>query len=176
MTRRETIQYLSIILGGSISAPAMAGLMGEKLNLATFINISAEQEALIAEIADVIIPTTSTPGAKAAGVQKYIVRMIQDCFTKEKQEQFIRGLALIETESQAKFQKNFKQIDFLQKEEIIKQSTQNNKDFFHQIKELTVIGYFTSEIGATKALVYQAIPGKYIGCMPLKSGQKAWAL
>jgi hypothetical protein len=41
--------------------------------------------------------------------------------------------------------------------------------------ELTCLGYYTSEIGATKALKYVHIPGKYEACIPLQPGQKAWA-
>jgi hypothetical protein len=44
------------------------------------------------------------------------------------------------------------------------------------MKGLTVTGYFTSEIGATQALEYLPIPGKFEACIPLKPGQKAWAL
>ena len=48
--------------------------------------------------------------------------------------------------------------------------------FFFMIKELTTTGYFTSEIGATQALEYLPIPGKFDGCMPLSPNQKTWAL
>ena len=43
------------------------------------------------------------------------------------------------------------------------------------MKELTLLGFFTSEIGATKALRYVAVPGKYVGCIPYNKGDKAWA-
>jgi hypothetical protein len=63
-----------------------------------------------------------------------------------------------------------------QKNEMLKQSTVDNKAFFLMMKGLTVTGYFTSEIGATQALEYLPIPGKFEACIPLKPGQKAWAL
>ena len=59
---------------------------------------------------------------------------------------------------------------------MVKLLTVNDKPFFQRMKELTVTGYFTSEIGATKALEYLPIPGKFEGCIPLKPNQKAWAL
>jgi hypothetical protein len=43
------------------------------------------------------------------------------------------------------------------------------------LKELTLLGYFTSEVGATKALAYEAVPGDYRGCVDLRPGQRAWA-
>jgi hypothetical protein len=70
MNRREAVQKLTLLMGGVISAPLMAGVMGERLNFGPSVEVSAEQEALLAEIADVIIPTTKTPGAKAAGAEK----------------------------------------------------------------------------------------------------------
>ena len=47
--------------------------------------------------------------------------------------------------------------------------------YFRLMKELTLLGYFTSEPGATKALRYVAVPGRYEGCIPYKKGDKAWA-
>lgn len=48
--------------------------------------------------------------------------------------------------------------------------------FFQLIRELTLLGYFTSEAGATKALAYVQVPGRYDGCVDMKPGQKAWAI
>ena len=48
--------------------------------------------------------------------------------------------------------------------------------FFRLMKELTLLGYFTSEQGAQQALVYVPVPGRYDGCIDLKPGQKAWAM
>ena len=48
--------------------------------------------------------------------------------------------------------------------------------FFTMLKDLTLTGYFTSEIGCTQALEYVAVPGRYDGCITIKPGQKAWAI
>ena len=85
-------------------------------------------------------------------------------------------MAKLDADSQAKFSKGFAGLDLAQKNEMVKLSTVNDKPFFQRMKELTVTGYFTSEIGATKALEYLPIPGKFQGCIPLKPNQKAWAL
>ena len=47
--------------------------------------------------------------------------------------------------------------------------------YFSLMKQLTLLGYFSSEIGATQALRYVAVPGRYEGCIPYKKGDKAWA-
>ncbi len=176
MNRREAVQRVALMMGGVLAAPLMAGVMGQVTNTGESVIISAEQEAFLAEVADIIIPTTDTPGAKAAGVEKFIVRVMRDCYKKEDQEKFYAGLAKLDADSQAKFGKGFVNLDVAQKNEMVKLSTVNDKPFFQRMKELTVTGYFTSEIGATKALEYLPVPGKFEGCIPLKAGQKAWAL
>jgi Gluconate 2-dehydrogenase subunit 3 len=175
MNRREAIQKVTLLLGGVMAAPLMAGAMGQVTNFGKSVKVSAEQEALLAEVADIIIPTTITPGAKAAGVEKFIVRVMRDCYEKPEQEKFYAGLAKLDADSQAKFGKGFAGLDLAQKNAMVKQSTVDNKAFFLAMKGLTVTGYFTSEIGATQALEYLPIPGRFDGCMPMKAGQKTWA-
>jgi Gluconate 2-dehydrogenase subunit 3 len=175
MNRREAIQKVTLLLGGVMAAPLMAGAMGQVTNFGKSVKVSAEQEALLAEVADIIIPTTITPGAKAAGVEKFIVRVMRDCYEKPEQEKFYAGLAKLDADSQAKFGKGFARLDLAQKNAMVKQSTVDNKAFFLAMKGLTVTGYFTSEIGATQALEYLPIPGRFDGCMPMKAGQKTWA-
>jgi len=176
MNRRDAIQQVAVLLGGMISLPTMAGVNGEILNFGDSVKVTAEQEAFLAELADVIIPTTSTPGAKAAGVEKFIIRVMRDCHPKADQEKFYSGLTQLNTESKSKFSKSFVELSDAQKNEMVKATTVSNKPFFKQMKELTVTGYFTSEIGATKALEYLPVPGRFEGCVPLKPGQKAWAI
>ncbi|MBB6004763.1 gluconate 2-dehydrogenase subunit 3 family protein [Arcicella rosea] len=176
MNRREAVQRVALLMGGVLSAPLMAGVMGQIINTGDSVSVSIEQETLLAEVADIIIPTTDTPGAKAAGAEKFIVRVMRDCYKKEDQDKFYTGLAKLDADSKTKFGKGFIELDIVQKNEMVKLNTVNDKPFFMRMKELTVTGYFTSEIGATKALEYLPIPGKFQGCVPLKPGQKAWAL
>lgn len=176
MNRREAVQRVALLMGGVLSAPLMAGVMGQVINTGDSVTVSTEQEAFLAEVADIIIPTTDTPGAKAAGAEKFIVRVMRDCYKKEDQDKFYAGLAKLDADSKAKFGKGFVELDTAQKNEMVKLATVNDKPFFLRMKELTVTGYFTSEIGTTKALAYLPIPGKFQGCVPLKPGQKAWAL
>ena len=66
----------------------------------------------------------------------------------------------------------------LDKEQKAYQTTKTKDDsshYFRMMKELTLLGFFTSEVGATKALRYVEVPGKFDGCAPYKKGDKAWA-
>ncbi|MCF2520444.1 gluconate 2-dehydrogenase subunit 3 family protein [Dyadobacter sp. CY351] len=176
MNRREAVQKITFLLGGTLSAPLMAGIMGEKLNFGPSLDISAEQEALLADVADTIIPTTGTPGAKAAGADKFITRIMRDCYEMADQKKFYSGLDKIDAQSKEVYSKGFTALDATQKNDIIKRTTVSDKPFFLQMKGLTVTGYFTSEIGATQALDYLPIPGRFDGSWPMPKGQKSWAL
>jgi len=161
--------------------------------------------AFLNEVADTILPTTSSPGAKAANVGHFMAVMVQDCYTPEDQQTFIDGISKLDDASEKQFSKKFMDItpaqrtellvglDKEQKEYTTERSKAVNADkakhsadpdykfagkpnhYFRMMKELTLLGYFTSEIGATKALRYVAIPGRYDGCVPYKKGDKAWA-
>ena len=159
-----------------------------------FFRFTSEQDALIAEVAETIIPTTDTPGAKAAGVPDFIKKMLADCYEQPVRDEFMRGLTKLDTDSTAKFGKSFVNCSPDERIEMLKAAAlQGDADrkkarakpsestlpppdpFFFVAKSLTVTGYFTSEIGCTQALRYEAVPGKYIGDLPYKKGDKAWA-
>lgn len=163
-------------MGGTLSAPLMAGIMGEKLNFGPSLDVSDQQEALLADVADVIIPATGTPGAKAAGAEKFITRVVRDCFVIDEQKKFYDGLSKVDALSKEVYGKGFSALDTAQKNDIVKKTTVSDKPFFLQMKGLTVTGYFTSEIGATQALDYLPIPGRFEGSWPMPKGQKSWAL
>jgi hypothetical protein len=175
MNRRKAIQRASLMLGGLLAAPIWAGAMGKVLNTGQSVAVSDEQELLLADLADVIIPTTTTPGAKAAGADKFIVRVMRDCYPKADQEKFYGGLAQLDQDCKTDYSKNFVRLSDSDKIAAVKKLTTTNPAFFLRMKELTVTGYFTSKIGATEALAYLPIPGKLIGCMPLEKNQKTWA-
>jgi hypothetical protein len=176
ISRRDALQRLTLLLGGALSAQLTAGLMGQVINLGPSVPVSAEQQKLLAEAADTIIPATDTPGAKAAGVEQFIMRVMRDCYVREDQEKFYDGLAKLEDESRRLHNQSFAELNTAQRNELMKHVTVSNKAFFLQLRELTVAGYFTSEIGATKALAFLPIPGRFEGDLPLEAGQKAWAI
>lgn len=174
--RRETLQRLSLLVGGTLSTQLTAGLMGQVLNDGPSLEVTDAQRALIAELADVIIPDTQTPGAKAAGVQDFIIRVIRDCHPITEQEAFYGGLAKLDQASREAHQKPFIDLDGEAKKAMVNDLIKTSRPFFQQFKKMTVTGYFTSEIGATQTLAYLPIPGKFQGDIPLEEGQKTWAI
>jgi glucoside 3-dehydrogenase (cytochrome c) hitch-hiker subunit len=189
MNRREAVKRATLLLGGALTMSgfgAFAGVLGPERGNGVEAKSIESQEGLIAEIADTIIPDTKgVPGAKAAGVGPFIVMMLQDCYTADTQKNFADGLMKVDEVSQDQFKKSFTALTLKEREEIFKlfkaeaeakrKAGTASSNFFPLFYELTCLGYYTSETGATKALRYVHIPGKYEGCIPLQPGQKAWA-
>jgi hypothetical protein len=174
MHRREALQKLAILFGGTLSLPVQAALLGEKTNPIP-IDIPAHQQTLIAHLAEVIMPATDTPGAKAAGVDGFVVRVIRDCTAKPAQEQFMEGLRKTDAISQSAFSKPFSGLDFPRQTEIVSELARQEREFFLNLKELVVVGFFTSETGITQVLNYVPVPGRFQGDLPLQPGQRSWA-
>jgi len=105
--------------------------------------------------------------------------IVTDCYDAKDQKVFKDGLAALASKfSAANAEAQQKMIVDLDAEAKKYQETKTSEQpshYFTMIKQLTLWGYFSSEIGATQALRYVAIPGKYEGCVPYKKGDKAWA-
>jgi hypothetical protein len=150
-----------------------------------------DQRQLIEAIAETIWPATDTPGAKEAGVADYIIMMIRDCTSENEQQTFMRGLRRLENYSMKKYGKSFSECDggdqiqivrYIEGKDIFTVNLLNKvrrrlygESFFAKMKWLTVEGYCTSLLGATKGLRYDDIPMRYEGCILLKEGDAAWA-
>lgn len=191
MNRRDALGRLATTMGATLSAPTLLALLnaceGKKVEDGKPAEeFTTELKRLLAEVADTIIPATGTPGAKGAGVPAFIETMINDCYTADVRLAFLSGLQQVNQESQQAYGKSFvaaspeQRLELLKKLEVAarEEKQQNPKvgpQFFPIMKELTMLGYFTSEAGATQALAYVHIPGRYEGCVPLEPGQKAWS-
>ncbi|RAJ06886.1 gluconate 2-dehydrogenase subunit 3-like protein [Chitinophaga skermanii] len=189
MNRRDALKNVAILMGTAISASTLAALTGCNSGPKNYTLQTPETRSLVAEICETIIPETSTPGAKAAKVDDFILVMMNDCYDAKAQGIFVDGLKAIDTAADKKYGKTFINLTADQKTELLTEidkeriAYRDNKDkpkdagphYFQIMKELTLLGYFTSEPGATKALRYEKVPGKYEGCIPYNKGDKAWA-
>ncbi|MFC4213066.1 gluconate 2-dehydrogenase subunit 3 family protein [Pedobacter petrophilus] len=189
MKRRDAIKKITIFTGGVIFLSA--GIMPSCTKSASRDQLSEEDIVLLDQIGETIIPETDKcGGAKAAKIGIYMRLMVDECLTKEDRRIFLEGLTLMENSAMEQFKDNFLKLNPAQKKKLFlnlqTQAETYNKNkgnnlasnsihYFDLFKKLTVDGYFTSEIGATKARRYQAVPGKYKGCISYKKGDKAWA-
>ncbi|MEY4628212.1 MAG: hypothetical protein RLZZ595_538 [Bacteroidota bacterium] len=188
MNRREALERVALIMGGTVigGAAFLQGCKTSDKGAAVF-SLSKEQIAFLDEIAETIIPTTDTPGAKAAKVGEFMQVMVTDCYDEKDQQIFSEGLVKLETACKSKYSKSFLEITPEERTALLNDTNKELKTYnegkkqgdanhyFGMLKQLTLLGYFTSEIGATKALRYVAVPGKYEGCIPYQKGDRAWA-
>jgi gluconate 2-dehydrogenase gamma chain len=190
--RREALRKTALLMGAAVSASAIAGILNgckstPDLNYKP-VFFTEDQARLVSELAEIILPKTDTPGAKEVGVPNFIDRMLAQCYKKEDQEFFIAGLTAFEEEAKKSFGDSF---IYCKPEDQItltttalqaaiqekKENKEAKEPFVLTAKELTMLGYFTSEPGATQVLQYDPVPGKYNGCIPLNEAGngKTWA-
>ncbi|WP_231427914.1 MULTISPECIES: gluconate 2-dehydrogenase subunit 3 family protein [Pedobacter] len=193
MHRREALKNVAFLLGGAISASTM-GVLFESFTLPenekNFVSFSIQDEKIFAEFANIIVPTTkSSPGAKAAGLGKFIPMMMKDCYPAKMQTSFARGFQQLQEKAMKDFGKNYMSLTAAEKTKLMvdlrlmsiaqkETKAPENEDlvyFFITARDLTLLGYYASEIGCTQAREYILVPGRYDGNAPLKPGQKSWA-
>jgi gluconate 2-dehydrogenase gamma chain len=199
MNRREAIQRTALALGYAVTGPALIGVL-KGCKAAPEVNFkpvffNEEQAATLAEITEIIIPKTDTPGAKDAGVPGFIDSMLKEVYSKEEQDKFISGLKEFDAEAEKEYGDHFinckgeDQVALFKKHHDAAVSALGtggptgwwntgggaDKPFVLKVKELTLLGFFTSEPGATQVLQYNQVPGPFQGCVPLSQVGKAWA-
>lgn len=198
MNRREALSRVALLMGSAVTAPTMIAFMDgcKTKDAATGAEFAfdPDQLNLVSEVAEVIIPKTDTPGAKDARVGEFVQKMLKDCYYEKDQKSFMAGLSKLEDKDFMKVtpeeritllmaaeQESMDELERIGDErgkaqEAGKEFDEPGVPFFRLMKELTLLGYFTSEPGATQALAYVQIPGRYDGCIDLEPGQKAWAM
>lgn len=140
------------------------------------INISAEDEEILAELSETIIPATDSPGSKDLMAHLFVLKMINDCAKKEEQEKYIQGLADFRDFTQSEFNKSFTACSAGEKAEVVS-SLEKIKDeesdlaFFYKVqKRRTVHAYTTSQYYLTQIENYKLVPGpNFQGCVPVES-------
>lgn len=203
MDRRELLKMIALVTGGVVIGGEVF-LTGCKSPGKADVGFTPANISLLDEIGETILPATSSPGAKAAEVGKFMQVYVTDCYTARQQEAFTKGIAALEDASEKLNGKSFMESTPQQRQELLLQldneareydkkitvEEQQQRDqakremkefepspshYYTMMKQLTLLGFFTSEVGATKALRHVAVPGKYDGALPYKKGDRAWA-
>jgi hypothetical protein len=207
ITRRDVIQRVTALLGGA----ALAG--GDRLLAFSFDDealtrtlaqgvgaFSAADVALLDEIAETILPETSTPGAKAAKTGAFMALMVTDAYTERAREVFTTGMRQLDESCTAATGVAFMSATPAQRLMVLQALDREQKaamdarlpepvnrypppaatsddpaHYFRMMKELALLGFFTSEIGCTRVLRYIEAPGKFEPCAPHKPGDRSWA-
>jgi len=216
ITRREAVLRVTALLGGIALTGGTALITGcrqKKLGEP----FTPDEIAYLDEIADTILPTTSTPGAKAAKTGAFMALMVKDTYEPKDDQIFREGMRKLDDASKDKYSVGFmkatpqqrlallqvldreqfdlseqrkaeakrKSDEFLSERQqtqpapaattATKITEQPPKGYFRMMKELALLGYFTSEIGMMQAQRYVESPGRFDPCVPYTPGEKAWA-
>jgi hypothetical protein len=174
MNRRSTIKALIIISAGSAFLPScLEDKEKSSLSLKN-IKINHKEEKLLSELSGIIIPKTATPGAKDVSAHLFALMMIDDCYPPDDEDKFEKGLKGFEEFSKKKFDRSFVKCTPSERAEIVefvdsKKDIPDNVVFFYNtMKRLTIQAFTSSEYYLTKVQVYQLVPGKFYGCVPVK--------
>jgi hypothetical protein len=208
LTRRALIQGVVAMLGGAALTDgerlAAFSFRDEALSQANDQAIgafTAADVALLDEIAETILPATSTPGAKAAKTGAFMALMVTEAYTARNQQIFRDGLGQLEEACRAANGATFMQATPAQRLALLEALDREQKTameerseaprsrapaagplpgdepghYFRMMKELALVGYFTSEVGCTQAMRYIESPGRFDPCVTLAPGDKSWA-
>ena len=188
MNRREALRRVAFLMGGALSAGTLSAVLYSCHRSPEEVtdHFTDQHKKTLTVLSDIILPRTHTPGALDAGVPDFVVMMINECYPEDQQKKFLEGLNAFNNQCRQAHGDDFADCSPDQQKTYLtgveKQVFQPDASrdeplhyFYRTAKELILFGYFTSDPGATKDLVYVPIPGKYEGCIPLKPGQHAWA-
>jgi hypothetical protein len=171
MNRRSAIKRLSVATGGLISLPAWmvsCGVSDQETHNSSF---SIKEQKTLAAVADTIVPAGASVGALTVGVDKFLQKLIDDCYEKPVQDNFKKQLHALEQNAEAAHDKPFAECTQPQRESLLMKfsasTNKEEKDFFDLIKTETIRGFNTSQKVMEEYLGYKIAPGHYYGCVPV---------
>jgi len=200
MNRREALKQVAFLMGGAVSAYSILGIEkgycadASRSAPARSSVFNDSQVQLVTRVADIIIPRTDTPGASDVGVPGFIDLMLGGVYPKSDRDRYLTGLAEFEAAARSEGQPGFTSLKPTQQVELVKkfhdaavaderrrprgEDDHPQRPFILMTKELTLLGFFTSQVGATQVLQYAAVPGSFHACIPLaQAGNgKSWAV
>ncbi|CAM4186027.1 gluconate 2-dehydrogenase subunit 3 family protein [Zobellia nedashkovskayae] len=197
MKRREALKMSVGFMGFSLSGIVFSSMLnGCKVDTKEDwipIFLTKEQGTAVAEMAEHILPKTTSVGAKDVLVHRFIDKLVAECYDTDGQIQFTAGLEEFQAFCQEKIGKHFEDCTVEERNTILadqeetpyeparylwgnKVKDEGNVTFYRQFKGLTLFGYFSSEEVGENILNYDPIPGKFVGCIPLEEVGSAWSL
>lgn len=166
MKRRDFIINSSRVIGIITTGSGFVYLSGCTSDQEAYNDLfSSEEVGMMNELGNVIIPPTSSPGAKEAKVGEFIALIVKDCYPEYEQVRFKEEIQKLNRLSQDSFGKKFMQCSEEQRIKIATQQDQSEDEGFGKLKDMIVSGYLSSKIGATQFFDYYPVPGRYDGCI-----------
>jgi hypothetical protein len=173
MTDRRSFLVGSSVLLASAGLAQTIAAFAQTPRKATFFSDSELRTLRV--LVDLILPATDSPAASAADTHYFIDVALPACATAAAQKTFQSGVRALTSKHFDKLASD-KQVALLKERAARDMELEYDQSFFKILKDYTLCGYFLSEIGATKALAYERVPGGFWGDLPLAPNQKAWAI
>jgi len=177
MDRRKAIKNIAIVSGGLLTLPQWMVSCGVSDTTIHQTSFSVAEQKILASITDTIIPAGNTIGALSVGVDKFLQKLIDDCYEKDAQDNIKAQLRSLEGSANAINKRSFADCTQAQREQLLlKLSTSTNKaekDFFDLIKSETIRGFNTSQKVMLEYLGYKVAPGHYYGTVDVKAADHA---
>lgn len=197
MQRRDALKFLAAGALAPSLAPELFAFFQDAHPPAGYAlrTLNPHQNATVVLMSEMIIPETDTPGAKGARVNEFIDVILTEWATEEDRSHFLEGLAGVDKQSNELYGKDFVDASPAQQLTLMRamdeavamgpphparhgntvpeRDTQLKGNFFTVFKGITLHGYYTSEVGFSRELGLQIIPGAQHGCVPVTAEKKA---
>jgi hypothetical protein len=185
ISRREAVRRIALLMGGAMVG-SEALLRGDPVPGKAGGGFTDGDVALLDAIGDTIVPDTDIPGAGSVGIGAFMAMMVTDCYSGAEHEVFRKGLVQIDDACRARCGAPFIgsapaqrtalaiALDAEQRAHSEKKAPDDPPHYFRMMKELALLGYFSSELGCTRAVRYIEVPGAYHGDIPYTKGERAW--
>lgn len=172
-SRRDTLKQLAFISIGMAIIPSCLSDRSKSSMLLKNLSISPADEAMLAELCEIIIPKTNTPGAKDISAHLFVLKMVDDCSPKDQQEVFIKGMEEFKKICKETTGKSLVDCNAEERQKItdlllaMKTEDVPLVQFLGMVKGRTIQAYTSSEFYLTKVKVYELVPGRFQGCVPV---------
>jgi hypothetical protein len=176
-----------MLLGGVVSSPVASAVLGDEVLIPEDDSwrpktLSDQQTRVVSAIAERILPATNTPGAREALVDRFIDLMLTDWYDDAARERFLYGLADLEASSKSTFERPFLELSAEDQVSLLEPLDRDGVEarieaardvgsfsvaqlpFFAMMKEMTLVGYYTSKVGLLEELDYEGFSGSFEAC------------
>ena len=171
VNRRTLIKQFLIVSVGITFLPGCEGENKPSIALKN-LDIDGDDEKLLAEVSETLVPKTDTPGAKDLSAHLFALKMLDDCYKKDEQQRFTSGLREFEKLVKEKNRKSFMSCSAAERQSVLsdldKRKADDDLSYFYATQQhLTIQAYTTSKFYLTQVHEYKIIPGKFKGCVPV---------
>ncbi|WP_210486100.1 gluconate 2-dehydrogenase subunit 3 family protein [Rufibacter aurantiacus] len=178
MNRRTVVKGLLLFTGGLVLAPSCVMETSKASIRLRNLDISGEDEKLMGELVETILPTTDTPGGKTLGLHRFTLKMVDDLRGDKDQKAFMAGLDGFKKLAKKQVGSSFVEASPQKRQDLVSavnagKAPEDVVAFYRMVKDHTITGYLNSELVMTKLRVYELVPGRYNAYFPVKTKQQS---